>query len=128
MNKFEELIERAKKAGIYGGVYFTGIQTDDGKHYIDPRTFRNKNGLYIVKPFCGINGYYHYVCPICREIHSHISSGGKTNAECCDFDGYFTSLKHPFHGILFSHLVIVDNDENGMEYIDQFNHTVTERD
>ena len=126
MNKFDELINIAEST-ITGEVYYRDIQPMKDDHYLDPRTERNKNGLYIVKPFCFLDGQYWYVCPICLHIHFTQTFEDKTNAACCDYDGYFTSLSHPFKGALFSHLVIVNPNEDDRDYIDQFKHTVTER-
>lgn len=43
-----------------------GEQTE---YYIDPRTKRNNEGLYVVKPITWNDAYFAYVCPFCQEIH-----------------------------------------------------------
>lgn len=39
------------------------------EYYIDPRTERNSDGLYVVKPITWNDAYFAYVCPFCQEIH-----------------------------------------------------------
>lgn len=39
------------------------------EYYIDPKTKRNSEGLYVVKPITWNDAYFAYVCPFCQEIH-----------------------------------------------------------
>ena len=39
------------------------------EYYIDPRTYRDENNLYVVKPITGNRLFFCYVCPFCQEIH-----------------------------------------------------------
>ena len=48
------------------GVMNQGKPTE---YYIDPRTHRNDEDIYVVKPITWNEAYFAYVCPYCQEIH-----------------------------------------------------------
>lgn len=48
------------------GVMNRGEPTE---YYIDPRTYRNEENIYVVKPITWNEAYFAYVCPYCQEIH-----------------------------------------------------------
>lgn len=48
------------------GVWNVGEWTE---HYTDPRTYRNEDNMYVVKPITWNEAYFAYVCPFCQEIH-----------------------------------------------------------
>jgi hypothetical protein len=109
MNKFEILIHNTEKFDG-GEVYYRKVRpmpdNDDGKHFIDPRTMRNEEWKYIVKPFCFYNSHYWYVCPICGELHPS-EFGGKITAGCCDGDNQKQSpLKSVVEMIQFESIVL----------------------
>lgn len=39
------------------------------EYYIDTRTIRNEDGVYVIKPIAIGENFYAYVCPYCQEIH-----------------------------------------------------------
>ncbi len=39
------------------------------EHYVDPRTYRNEDNIYVIKPITENSLYFCYVCPWCQDIH-----------------------------------------------------------
>lgn len=41
----------------------------DKTYYIDNRSHRNENGIYLVKPIAENERFFWYICPFCQQIH-----------------------------------------------------------
>lgn len=39
------------------------------EHYIDPLTYKNEDGIHVIKPLSENNECFAYVCPWCQDIH-----------------------------------------------------------
>ncbi|MCG9969950.1 hypothetical protein L9W92_18300 [Pelotomaculum terephthalicicum JT] len=68
-------------------VLFAGVQVvnegEKGEYYIDSRTQKNEDGLYVVKPIAWLGGYW-YICPDCGQLHRTEMVGlGKIQPGCC---------------------------------------------
>ncbi len=52
----------------YKGFLICGMGTNN-EYYIDERTHKDRNGMFVVKPIAENNLFFWYVCPFCKKIH-----------------------------------------------------------
>lgn len=55
-------------AAPFKGFLISNSGTPD-EHYIDERTHRTPEGLYLVKPIAESRLFFWYVCPFCQDMH-----------------------------------------------------------
>lgn len=89
MIKLEKLISNVSN-DPGSTMFFNGIMTVNKgtlqEYYIDPRTWRNPNGLNVVTVFCYHNSEYWYICPDCGQIHRAFHFGKSQTGCCMDID------------------------------------------
>lgn len=63
----ENMLQMADQLA-YNEFLIGGLETDK-TYYIDNRSYRNENGIYLVKPIAENERFFWYVCPYCQQIH-----------------------------------------------------------
>lgn len=67
MTHLENLIQIEDNI-TYKAFLIGGMGTNN-PFYIDERTHKDKNGIYVVKPIAENDKFFWYVCPFCKKIH-----------------------------------------------------------